>query len=153
MYLSLSLSLSLYLSLSLSFFWSGHVSSSLWSNVSKVTSLLDCSLKVFSKCISLCHYLCLCLCPCLCLCLCLFFLDQVMSPCHSDQMSQRSQVSRVALCMSKVKVASVSESVSEWVTRSPIELFWTAKNSWGGNASSYLSLQKNAISLLILRWI
>ena len=47
-----------------------------------------------------------------------------MSPHHSDQMSQRSQVSRVALCMSKVKVLSVSESV----TRSPIELFWTAKN-------------------------
>ena len=47
-----------------------------------------------------------------------------MSPHHSDQMSQRSQVSRVALCMSKVKVLSVSESV----TRSPIELFWTANN-------------------------
>ena len=46
-----------------------------------------------------------------------------MSPHHSDQMSQRSQVSRVALCMSKVKVPLVSESV----TRSPIELFWTAK--------------------------
>ena len=37
------------------------------------------------------------------------------------------QVSRVALWMSKVKEPSVSESVSEWVTRSPIELFWTAK--------------------------
>ena len=48
-----------------------------------------------------------------------------MSPHHSDQMSQRSQVSRVALCMSKVKVLWVSECV----TRSPIELFWTAKNS------------------------
>ena len=47
----------------------------------------------------------------------------------SDQMSQRSQVSRVALCMSKVKVSeSVSQWVSEWVTRSPIELLWTAKN-------------------------
>ena len=36
------------------------------------------------------------------------------------------------LCMSKVKVPSVSEWlsdwVSQWVTRSPIELFWTAKN-------------------------
>ena len=52
----------------------------------------------------------------------------VRSPHHSDQMSQRSQVSRVALCMSKVKVPWVSEWVSEWVTRSPIELFWTAKN-------------------------
>ena len=43
----------------------------------------------------------------------------------------RSQVSGVALCMSKVKVPWVSQwvsqSVSEWVTRSPIELFWTAK--------------------------
>ena len=39
MCLSLSLSLSLYLSLSSSFCWSGHVSSSPWSNVSKVTSL------------------------------------------------------------------------------------------------------------------
>ena len=46
MYLSLSLSLSLYLSLSLSFFWSVHVSSSLQSNVSKVTSLLGRSLYV-----------------------------------------------------------------------------------------------------------
>ena len=50
---------------------------------------------------------------------------------HSDQMSQRSQVSRVALCMSKVKVPFNSQWVSEWVsesvTRSPIELFWTAK--------------------------
>ena len=31
--------------------------------------------------------------------------------------------------MAKVKVSeSVTDSVSEWVTRSPIELFWTAKN-------------------------
>ena len=38
-----------------------------------------------------------------------------MSPKLSDQMFQRSQVSGVALCMSKVKVRdSVSESVSEW---------------------------------------
>ena len=36
----------------------------------------------------------------------LSFYGQVMSPHHSDQMSQRSQVSRVALCMSKVKVVS-----------------------------------------------
>ena len=40
-------------------------------------------------------------------------------------MSQRLQASRVALCISKVKVPSVSESV----TRSPIELFWTAKKT------------------------
>ena len=62
---------------------------------------------------------------------------QVMSPHHSDQMSQRSLISslesRVALCMSKVKVPSVSESVSQSVTRSPIELFWTAKNNNNNN--------------------
>ena len=52
------------MSLSLSFCWSGHVSSSLWSNVSKVTSLKDRSLKVLSKCICLCHCLCHCLCFC-----------------------------------------------------------------------------------------
>ena len=39
LHLSLSFSSSSYLSLSLSFCWSGHVSSSLWSKVSKVTSL------------------------------------------------------------------------------------------------------------------
>ena len=54
-----SLSLSLWLSSSLSFCWSGHVFSSPWSNVSKVKSLKDCSLKVFSKCICICHCLCL----------------------------------------------------------------------------------------------
>ena len=69
-------------------------------NVSKVTSLRDRSLKVLSKCICHCH--------CLCLCHCLFF-GQVMSPHHSDQMSQRSQVSGVALCITKVKVPSVSD--------------------------------------------
>ena len=43
-----------------------------------------------------------------------YFFGQVMSPKLSDQMFQRSQVSGVALCMSKVKVRqSVSESVSE----------------------------------------
>ena len=52
---------------------SGHVSSSLWSNVSKVTSLKGGSL------------------------------------------------------MSKSK-STLSDSVSQWVTRSPIKLFWTAKN-------------------------
>ena len=91
MYFSLSLSLSLYLSLSWYIFCSCHVSSSLWSNVAKVTSLWDRSLMEFSKCIFLCH--CLFLCICLCHCL---FLGQVMSPHHSDQMSQRSQVSRIA---------------------------------------------------------
>ena len=46
----LQMSLSLSLSLSLSFCWSGHVSSPLWSNVSKVTRLWSCSLRVFSNC-------------------------------------------------------------------------------------------------------
>ena len=51
-----------------------------------------------------------------------------MSPHHTDQMSQCSQVSGIALCVAKVKVTQwLSDSVTEWVTRSPIELFWTAK--------------------------
>ena len=49
MYLSLSLYLSLYLSLSSSFCWSGHVFSSPWSNVSRVTSLQGHSVVVFLK--------------------------------------------------------------------------------------------------------
>ena len=69
-----------------------HVPSSLWSNVSNVTSLWGCTLKVFSKCI------CLCLCLCICLCHCLF-VGQAMSLHHSDQMSQMSQDSGVALWM------------------------------------------------------
>ena len=72
MYLCLSLSLYLSLSLSLSFFWSGHISSSLWSNVSKVTGLSGRSLYIKTK-------------------------------------------------------STLSESVSDSVTRSPNELFWTAK--------------------------
>ena len=53
----------------------------------------------FSKCICLCH--CHCLCICLCHC---FFLGQVMSPHHSDQMSQRTQVSRIALLRCSLNV-------------------------------------------------
>ena len=34
-----------------------------------------------------------------------------------------------SLCNVKIKSHSVSQSVSQWVTRSPIELFWTAKNA------------------------
>ena len=41
---------------------------------------------------------------------------QVIFPHHSDQVSQSSQVSRVAPCMSKVKVPWVSEWVSDWVS-------------------------------------
>jgi len=60
----------------------------------------------------------------------LSFFGHFMSLHHSNQMSQRSQVSWVALCISISKVPWVSDSVSEWVTRSPIELFWTAKNGY-----------------------
>ena len=42
-----------------------------------------------------------------------YFFGQVMSPKLSDQMFQRSQVSDVALCMSKVKVPSLSQSVTQ----------------------------------------
>ena len=97
MYLSLSLPFSL------SFCLSGHVFSSLQSNVSKVTSLTDRSLKVFSSCTFL------CLCPCL-------FVRQVMFSHHLKQISQRSHVSRISVC-SKIKM-----SVTERVTESPIEL-------------------------------
>ena len=48
--------------------------------------------------------------------------SQVMFPHHCDQISQMSLVSRVAL-----NKRWVTHSVSEWVTRSPFELFWTAK--------------------------
>ena len=57
--LQMYLSLSLYLSFSLSFCWSGNVFSSLWSNASKVNSLQNCYLRVFSK--RICHCICLCL--------------------------------------------------------------------------------------------
>ena len=51
-----------------------------------------------------------------------------MSSHPSDQMSQWSQVSRIALCMAKVKVSDwLTERVTGSVTRSPNELFWTAK--------------------------
>ena len=40
---------------------------------------------------------------------------KAMSPHHSDQMPQWPQVSRIILCMAKVKVSEwVSQSVSEW---------------------------------------
>ena len=45
-----------------------------------------------------------------------------MSPHHSDQMSQRSQVSGVTLLLCFSKGPSLSQWVSESVTRSPIEL-------------------------------
>ena len=64
--------------------------------MSQSSQVSGVALCVFSKriCLCLCHCLCLCICICLCHCL---FVGQVMSPHHSDRMSQRSQVSRVAL--------------------------------------------------------
>ena len=44
---------------------------------------------MFSKCICHCHCLCICLRCCL-------FVGQIMSPHHSDHISQKSQVSRIA---------------------------------------------------------
>ena len=58
---------------------------------------LESLFRVFSKC--LCHCLCLCLCLCHCL-----FVGQVMSPHHSDKMSQWSEVSWVALSGSSPNV-------------------------------------------------
>ena len=71
--------------------------------------------------------LCLCLCICLCICLCLFD-GQVMSSHHSDQMSQRSQVSRIALWWSSVM--SLSLSLSLYLS---FQCFF-----WSGHVSSSL---------------
>ena len=114
--LQMYLSLSLYLSFSLSFCWSGHVSSSLWSNVSKFKSLKYCSLKVLSKCI--CHCLCHCHCHCACLRRCLFA-GQVMFSHRPDQMSQRSKVSKILRGFGLVWKAGRlwiqhNDSVSQW---------------------------------------
>ena len=45
-----------------------------------------------------------------------YFFGQVMSPKLSDHILQRSQVFGVALCMSKVKVPSVSQWVTQWMS-------------------------------------
>ena len=60
-----------------------------------------------------------------------------MSPHHSDQMSQRSQVSWVNLWMSKVKVPSVTEWVTEWQ---------------GHLLSSSGQLNTNFLNLITLLW-
>ena len=65
-----------------------------------------------------------------------------MSPHHSDQMSQWSQVSRIALCMSKVKV---SESVSEWVSESVSE--------WQGHLLSCSGQLKTTLYVECLRFV
>ena len=55
--------------------------------------------------------MCLCLCNCLCL-----FVGQDMSPHHSDQISEKSEVNWIVFCITISKVLSewVSEWVSEW---------------------------------------
>ena len=78
------------------------------------------------------------------------FFGQFMSPHHSNQMSQRSQISWVALFMSISKVPSVSESVSESVTRSPIELFWTAKNDRPASGGQGCSKSEKVADLSII---
>ena len=83
------------LSLSLSFFGPGQVSSSLWSIISKVTSVSDRSLKGLLNYICLCHYLCLCM----CLCHCLFFGSGHVS---SSLWSNVSKVWRLWGCSLKV---------------------------------------------------
>ena len=45
--------------------------------------------------------------------------------------------------MSKVKVHSVSQSVTKSVTRSPIELFWTAKKDNGDNGDNDVDNDNN----------
>ena len=102
--------MSLYLFLALSFCWSGHIYSSLRSAVLNVTNIYDCSLEMLSKYICLLSfslYLYFFLhCHCL-------FVGQVVSPHHSDQMSQRLQVSRVGIlrCLLNIFV-SVSKLLS-----------------------------------------
>ena len=51
-----------------------------------------------------------------------------MSSHHSEQMSQRSQVPSNGL---SYVPKSKGQSLTDWVTRSPIELFWTAKKKKG----------------------
>ena len=140
----LALSWSLYFSLSLSLALYLYVSSSLWSNVSKVKRLLDCSLKALSKCICLCH----CLCLCLCLCHCIFFV-QVMSPHHSDQMYIRSQVSRMALWRCSLNVF-VFVIIFVFVFVFGIVFFWSVRvsSSLWSNVSKVTSLWDRSLKVL-----
>jgi len=89
------------------FFWSGQVSSSLWSNVSKVTRLWGRSLTVFLKCICLCHCLCLCICLCHCVFLVRSSLLITLIKCLKGHKALGS------LCMSKSKTPCLSVC-SEW---------------------------------------
>ena len=69
-------------------------------SVSQVSSLRSQVSRALWGCsqMYICHCLCLCLCICHCICLChCIFVGQVIAAHHSDQMYQRSQVSRTAL--------------------------------------------------------
>ena len=81
-------------------------------SVSKVTSLEDWSLRVFSKCHCHCH----------CHCHCLFWSGHVSS-------SLWSNVSKVTSLWGRSLFLKSKSTVSESLTRSPIHLFWTAKNN------------------------
>ena len=59
----------------------------------------------------------------------MFFFGQVKSRHHSDQMSQRSQVSRVALSCQKIKGVVCSELVTEVGIELSQTLVWTAKKN------------------------
>ena len=65
----------------------------------------------------------------------LSFFGQVLSSHRSDQMSQRSQGSRVALyyrvcIVVKILIVSGAHGTDQW-TMSPIKLLWTAQNTSG----------------------
>ena len=91
-------------------FLSSPVSSSLWSNVSKVTSLWDPSLMKFSKCI--------CLCLCISFCHCLFLVRSYLLITLIKCLKGHKSLGSLICCLFK----KVTYSLSEWVTRSPIEL-------------------------------
>ena len=90
------------------------------------------------------NFHCLCICLSVCLCHYLFF-GQIMPPHHSDQMSQRLQVSRAALCLSKSKSGSVSQWVSDMVT------YWAVRLSSGQLKRSYLEAKEVRLVIEVKR--
>ena len=61
--------------------------------------------------------------------LCLFLLvGHAMSPRQSDQLSERSQLSTTAWQWSEG--AKIKRWLTHWLTMSPIQPYWTAKNLW-----------------------
>ena len=124
--------------LSLSFcLKSGDGSSSLWSNVSKVKSLKDGSLKEFSICICLCH----CLCLCICLCHCIFLvrscpLITLIKCLKGDKSLGHSVVVFLKRCLSEWVSEWVSDKVTYWAVG------WTAKkhiHTTGGWKQPYIA--------------